>query len=392
MTFSSYEELTAYISSLNIVNNIDLAVYGDMEWCHNIGHALFDGLYPMYTALVKFGYKDTPFTTLTNINLDDVGHNMAADIVTRFSGHAPLQYAKLDRSIVYHFGTVIAGTNNTGNRVITKEYTLYGEAEFGALTAFKERMYRVYDLPVDAPCGKSPNAIIVHNKRYSSTELGVLKQLCMHSETLRYIDWQEYPSFYEQLKIISTTDIHITGPGTGMMYMPFLKRGAVNINVGYIERTQTNGARPNLFISNTTIPDFILPAFLEQSVCAGARYVNTIYYDRYTYNSIEYEPLSDILNRANQLIGNAVGNNLHVDALIFKEYCKRATHPQEICDHLTNIALMIELFVHEHPDAVLQSFVDIDLLRTIKHEFNYGTKYDIVPLLMKTNMPMCYRK
>jgi hypothetical protein len=381
--FSSKDQLEKYMSTLTPITHIDLALYGDMTWCHNIGHGLFDGLYPMYTALVKFGYKDAPFTVLTDINPNDGGQKMAAEITTKFSENTFLNYHTLDKSTTYHFKKLISGSNNTGNRVITKEYRLYGEVEFGALTAFKQRMYRTYALAVDQPVNAKLQGIIIHNKRYSPDEIRALKQLCASCKAcdLKYIDWQDYPTFRDQLVEISNTDIHITGPGTGMMYMPFLKRGAVNINLGYMERTQTNCARPNLKIATTSISDFILPAYLEQSVCAGANYINTIYYDRFVNNSIEYDPLNTCMTVAIDLVGQIKGNNLHTDALIFIEYCKRTLHPDQICKHLTDIALMIELFVHEHPHAVLKPFVDINLLRSIKKEFNYGNTYDILPKL-----------
>jgi hypothetical protein len=49
-----------------------------------------------------------------------------------------------------------------------------------------------------------------------------------------------------------------------------------------------------------------------------------------------------------------------------------------VCTHLTDIAFMIEMFVHEHPAAIKQPFVDLELLRKIKEENGYGEKYDIM--------------
>jgi hypothetical protein len=381
--FPSKMDIDAFVSNLKGVVTIDLALYGDMVWCHNIGHALFDGLYPMYAAMVKFGYKDEPCTVFTDLNVDDKGQALAKEVTETFSGNKLYNYHTLDRSIVYHCKKLISGTGGTGNRVITKEYTLYGETQYNAVTYFKERMYKMYDLTVDKPMRSRLQAIIVKNKRYSASEVAAMNAVIRDASDIdiRWVDWQTYPSFREQLRVIQDTDIHITGPGTGMMYMPFLKKGAVNVNLGYMERTQTNGARPNLKIANTTIADFVLPAYLEQSVCAGARYVNTVYYDRYVFNDIEQAPLRATIEKAIQLVGTQAENNIHIDGLIFKEYCKRSKYPNEICNHLTGIAFMIELFVHEHPDAVLKPFVELELLRGIKQGFHYGSKYDILPKL-----------
>jgi hypothetical protein len=377
---SSADEIRTIIAQRTRTETIELAAYGDIIWAHNIGHALFDGLYPLYTALVKFGYKDSPFTVFTNITVEE----RTKDIVNNFSGNPVYNYNNVDKTRVYHIKKLISGTGETGNRVITQQYTLYGEKEYNALTYFKERMYKTYNLTVDKPLGKPLKAIIVDNKRYSPKEKNAMKELIeKHTDTevdIKYIFWQSYKTFAEQLKEIGDTDIHITGPGTGMMYMPFLKKGAVNINLGYIERTETNYDRPNLRIAGTKT-DYILPAYLEQSVCAGANYVRTIYYDRYNVNDIETHQLTLLIHTAKTIVGTCVENNLNTDALIFKEYCKRSKNAIETCRYLTGIAYMIELFIHEHPEAVKPSFVDIELLRQIKREFNYGTKYDILPKL-----------
>ena len=65
-------------------------------------------------------------------------------------------------------------------------------------------------------------------------------------------------------------------------------------------------------------------------------------------------------------------NNLNKDAEIFKEYCRLCGHADKICNHLTNIAFFIEMFVAEHPKAVEPSFVNIKLLKELKEKYNYN--------------------
>jgi hypothetical protein len=48
-----------------------------------------------------------------------------------------------------------------------------------------------------------------------------------------------------------------------------------------------------------------------------------------------------------------------------------------VCDHLTGIAFFIELFVHEHPDAIPNNIVDVELLRMIKNEMGFDRRYEI---------------
>ena len=71
--------------------------------------------------------------------------------------------------------------------------------------------------------------IIIDNKRYSEQEKNNIHKTIHELNKnidIKYIYWnKDFDSFEKQLCEIGKTDIHITGPGTGMMYMPFLKRG-----------------------------------------------------------------------------------------------------------------------------------------------------------------------
>lgn len=379
INFSSLEEVTNYLSLFNNRQEIDLSALGDNIWYGNIGHALFDGLYPIYLALVKFGYFDEDFTYLCS-NWENK-ECLATEVMTTFSGRDLLEYNKLDKQKLIHFKTLVAGTGAAGNRIINPDYKLYGQNEYGALSLFKKRMLNRYSISTDLPVNKNPKAIIIHNKRYSEQEILTIKKFISHHKNaieIKYVDWHlDYSCFRDQLKEIEDTDIHITGPGTGMLYMPFLKRGAVNINLGYIEKTQTNYYRPNIKIEGTDKEDFFIPGWMEQSVCAAADYVNTLYYNRYLNTEIGFEPINEIFFRSLKILGTCIRQNHNIDALVFKEYCKACKNPKEVCDYLTGIAFFIELFVNEHPKAVPKNLVDIELLRSIKQAMSFNRTYEI---------------
>jgi hypothetical protein len=380
--FSSELEIND-LATNNINETIDLAILTDNFWYGNIGHALFDGLYPGYLAAVKFGYTNEPFTYITD-NWSNT-HVKAHEAILHFSGADKiLSYPKLSNGL--YIKTLITGTGRTGNRVINENYTLYGEKEYKALSLFKNRMAINCGTVPDKAVNSKIKAIIINNKRYSSKELknifesiDVINRLYENQVELRFLDWYQIKSFSDQIKYLQDIDLHITGPGTGMMYMPFLKKGAVNINLGYMERTQTNTARPNIKIANASKEDYIFPGWMEQSVCAAADYVSTLYYDRYTYNDIEVEPLTRLISKGIYLLKEniVVKDNHNIDAKIFIEYCKRTPYARQICDHLTNLAFFIELFVNEHPSAMQHPNIDIKLLRSIKTEFSLDEKYAI---------------
>lgn len=376
--FENEQEIKDFIDSFKEKEKIKLAALGDNLWYGNIAHSLWDGLYPLYVALVKFGYIEDDFTVLFGDFKNK--KTLAYESTVSFTGNDVLDYFNLDKNKLIHFETLVAGTGVVGNRVVNENYTLYGEKEYFALSHFKKRLISRYNLEINKPINNPLKAIIIKNKRYSDYETEVLNKIVSHFSDLidiKYIDWyHEYSSFEDQMNEIVDIDIHITGPGSGMLYMPFLKNGAVNVNLGYMEHPQTNSSRPNIKIPNID-KDISFPGWLEQSVCAAANYVNTIYYDRFTYNNIEFEPLVNLINKAISLVGVQENNNWNIDALVFKEYCSRVDNAKELCDYLTNIAFFIELFVNEHPKTMEGPKVDIELLREIKREFNYNRNYEM---------------
>lgn len=370
------DDIVSFLSDKEL-EEIKTATYSDMMWISNIGHALFDCLYPIYLALVKFGYEEESFDIVVNKwdNWKEKSTNM---MLTFCKG----KIIELQNKGNYHFNKLIAGTGRTGNRVIREDYILYGK-KYNGISKFANRMMSAYNINM-TNIKTTPYIIVVDNKRYSNYERDVISNVVttLQSEgiNIQYIHWQKYPSFKDQMIEVEKTNIYVSAPGNAIMYVPFLKKGSVIINLGWMEHTQTNTIRPNLIISNATKSDYILPGFMEQSVCSCVPDVSTIYYDRYKYNNIEEQPLIDIIRRACVLINEEIilDNNHNIDAQIFIEYCKRVSNGRQIADHLTGIAFFIELFVNEHPSAVDRSFVDKELLRKIKDEFNYDRKYEIV--------------
>jgi hypothetical protein len=382
MKFDSEKELNAYVQNLSNIKSIDLSVLADNLWYGNVGHGLFDCLYPIYLSLLKFGYVDEPFTYLST----DWSwrQNMMYDTIKKFTKQDLLEYPKLDED--YHFKTLIAGTEPAGNRVQNKEVFIYGK-EWDGLQQFKRRIFEVHNIAIDKPINEVPKVIIINNKRFDRNDLEVIDTVVKRMSSvcdIKFVDWYHHyrrsgdPKFVDQMRDFQEVDIQVTAPGTGMMYVPLLKKGAVNVNLGFIEHTQTNGVRGNLKILESKHADHLIPAYMEQPICAGTYYVTSLYYDRYKHNNLEVEPLIDIINEAIQIVksGKITEGNVAKDAEVFREYCKRAQDGDELCEFLTEASLHVEFFVNEHPYAMPPS-TDIQLLRLIKNELNYDRNYEI---------------
>jgi hypothetical protein len=384
MKFGTEEQLIDYIESLSNIKAIDLSVLSDNLWYGNIGHGLFDVLYPIYLSMLKFGYNEEPFTFLSSEW--SWRENMMYDTIKTFTKQELLEYPNLDRDNVYHFKTLIAGTDLAGNRVQNKEVFMYGK-QWDGLQQFKKRIFGVHNISIDKPINDIPNIIIINNKRFKEQDILVIEDVVKIMSSvcnIKFIDWyHDYrkhgnPKFIDQMKDFQDVDIQVTAPGTGMMYVPLMKKGAVNINVGFIEHTQTNGVRGNLKILESKHEDHLVPAYMEQPICAGTYYVTTLYYDRYKYNNLETQALIDIINQAIQIVksGRIIEGNVGKDGEVFREYCKRAQDGDALCKFLTEQSLHVEFFVNEHPYAMLPT-TDLDLLRLIKNEFNYDRNYEI---------------
>jgi hypothetical protein len=384
MKFDSFKSLSQYVEKLSNVKSISLSVLSDNLWYGNVGHGLFDVLYPIYLSMLKFGYNEEPFTFLSTEW--SWRENMMYDTIKAFTKQELLEYPNMDKDIVYHFETLIAGTDLAGNRVQNKEVFMYGK-QWDGLQQFKRRIFDVHNLTIDKPINDIPNVVIINNKRFNDKDLLVINDVIKVMSSvcnIKFIDWyhdyrsHENPKFVDQMRDFENVDIQVTAPGTGMMYVPLMKRGAVNVNIGFIEHTQTNGVRTNLKILESKQEDHLIPAYMEQPICAGTYYVTSLYYDRYKYNTLEVDPLIDIIGKAIQIIKNKqiVEGNVPPDGEVFREYCRRANDGDEVCLFLTLASLHVELFVNEHPYAMPPS-TDINLLRQIKNEFGYDRRYEI---------------
>jgi len=377
--FDAEEQIQEYLNTFKNKQTIELSVLGDNLWYGNMGHALWDGFYPLYLSLLKFGYKNESFTYLTSD-----WHNkqiMMYDVITTFSGNNLMEYQQLNKSILIHFKTLVAGTGAAGTSIINQDCEMYGK-KYNAPQLYKERMYNFYGLQFDKPINDKLKVIIVHNKRYSDDETKVLYQIVEYYKNLydiKFINWaQGYNQIFgNQLKELEDVDIHISGPGNGICYMPFLKKGAVNINLGYMERPQTNTIRPNIKIENYHNKEWCFPSYLEETMHSAIDYVNTLYYNRYKYNNIEFEPLKNLIESAVNIIINKITTDNHfIDAKIYTEYCKRSGKGKETSNYMSGKAFCIDLLINEHPFATVPDFIDIDLLRQIKDEFNFDRRYE----------------
>lgn len=354
----------------NPVREIDLATYSNFWWTGNIGHALFDGLYPIWCAFVSAGYQNQDFTAITGIF--DGDNPKSREAITKFTGRDILELDSLAEGEVIKINTLVVGTPNNGNRVMSADRKLWGEEQMGAMARFRERFWTRLGITLQG--NSETKCAIVDNKRYSDKDRQEL-QLHRDDMNIEYINWATFQTFEEQIKYLATVDILVSGPGNAIMYTPLMKPGSTCINLGWIEKTQSNAARPNIFIDETEFEEHEFPAFMEQALLNTQQDLNILYYNRWDYPNIIGSVVDYYLSRGKVFQRNSL--NLAKDSQIYKKYCESVENSAEVVKMMTDLALFPEFLVNEHPACLRSGIIDLDLLRKIRQEYSYDERWVI---------------
>ncbi|CAF1221638.1 unnamed protein product [Adineta ricciae] len=377
-------------------------------WHHNIGHALFDGLYPAYVAMIRFTPRHLyPFRILAGI--DTCNDCWSEDVYSRFGGLGIIKHSvlnKLSSGRWYVFDEIVMGSGTMCQRCTRPDLQLAGGVELDASRLFRDRMYQQHGfLPLTCRYKSSLEhrksndilrAYVVDNKRFTlddrkeindaieeinSYTYSYIHKMINNSNKLQwplinvtYIHYQWIKAnndssistdttamdsrsptyeindnnFIAQLKLLRQMDIHITGPGTGQMYQTFLSDGSVSINIGGIRPWAAEGT-PKAYTS-----------FLEQHMTSGTPYIKGLYYPiNERQKGIRKDEVVKLIRQAGKIILQGFSlpvnprENLAPDGQLFVEMCGKDT---KFCDSVTIrtanqlyvcIDLWIEDLVHE---------------------------------------------
>jgi hypothetical protein len=211
-----------------------------MFWLFNIGHTLWDHIYPSWYGLFcYFNDKNVDFQYLT---IDDIDYNQkkTLDIINTFSGNKPIDLQYFSKKFINKpilIPWVIAGCNDIGIACVHKNLLVkrqFINHTIDPIETFVNRIYQRYDIQRNN-INNIPNKNIIYivNKReYNGIDI-VFKKLQnkFTSFSFKIIDFTKY-SFKEQLKIVNNTVIYITGVGTSQFSSQFLPSGSVVIYTG----------------------------------------------------------------------------------------------------------------------------------------------------------------
>jgi hypothetical protein len=367
--FSTIEELKSFIYINNCYTIDGITNCLTHYWDHNISHGLYDALYPIFLTLLRFYSEKDKF-------------NIFIDVIKipgwKFPGHASREYnldifktfskGKIllkEQNKNYKFDTLIAGSGYAGISGVNMLGIMPGK-DISALDKFRDRMFEVYDIkPV---INNKLNITIIDSDRYSHSEKETLKKLNQNINTspMQYsqiISWYNIKSFKEQLKIINSTDIHISGAGSSMLNFPFLNKGKIHINLGV---NQINPVRR--FGKDACT----MPGLLEINICLLPNTIFVDFYNIYKYGSILYEPLVEIVQKNINNFNKEQTTNIPNYVLKWRKLCS---------DNPEKMQQLIQRMTYpksNYPDLVPIRFMDV----VVAGFSPYGNKTEINELLL----------
>ncbi|CAF1191207.1 unnamed protein product [Adineta ricciae] len=436
--FDTYADLELFVRHVIFPKRFPyVTVYFSQPWHFNIGHALFDGLYPAYVAMIRFSPRHLhPFRILAGI--DDCNDCWSEDVYSRFAGLGIIKQNvlnKLSRNRWYVFEEMIMGSGTMCQRCNQPNLQLAGGVELDASRLFRDRMYQQHGfIPLTRRYQSSAEhrtshdvlqAYVIDNKRFTPNDREAIndaikeihnytyshmnqarKQLNVDLEwpliNVTYIYYQFIKAqnmsallvnatlidsrsptyeildnnFMAQLKLLRQMDIHITGPGTGQMYQTFLSDGSVSINIG--------GIRPH-GVHDTSKA---YTSFLEQHMTSGAPYLKGLYYPiNERQKGIRKEQIVELIRQAGRLILQGFRipvnprENLAPDGQLFIEMCEL---DRQFCELVTTrspdheyrcLDLWVEDFVHEDQQWKQGGYIDSG--RSISCPFNRTLLYEL---------------
>ncbi len=368
--FLTINELTEYVNKYDIKNIDNITCCLTHYWDHNISHALFDALYPIYLALLQFYSEEKKFNIFVDI-IKIVGwvfpghasREYSVDIFKKFSkGNIIIN----KKNINYKFSVLIGGSGNAGISSVNVNGIMPGK-EINALDKMRDRMYEVYN--ISRKKENKINFTIIKSSRYINSENEAIIRLndyinSFQDRSSKIINWYDIKSFKEQLEIMSSTDIHISGAGSSMLNFPFLREGKIHINLG------VNEINPSHRFGKDAC---IMPGLLEVNICLLPNTIFVDFYNIYKHESIKLEQMIELVDKNVKLLNtekktivpNFVNKwkKLCIDnPEIMKSLIERMTYPKENFPDLIPIRWMDVVVAQYNPYGNTKIIKDLLLL------------------------------
>jgi len=346
LVFDSEIELAKFVDEQPLTRHVrGVSLLIGSTFAFNFGHCIWDGFYPAFAALVKFGLHDTPFTAVHR-------GGYVEDLMERFAGKLLTNRERQSYAFA-RFDVLVAGASNTGNVAHLPSIAVGGSSPPMYSTAlFRDRMLRAYNVTPrlsanfgrgglamfsPLPRGEIVQIIVVDNKRYGPEgrqtlrgAMGIWNEEAHGSGIASYVKWggMDLPA---QMRILAKVHVYVSSPGTGLLNAPFMSDGSILVALGAPKGSW--GLR------------WRIPSFMEQNIAgAGTPYIKTIYMhpqdmmrpSNCTDAFLTQSVVLGLLRQAQELVVKGVHlpvpviDNVSPDARVFLEFCA-TSHGEPLC-------------------------------------------------------------
>ena len=348
--FSNINELNDYINNYNFNNIDEVTCCLTHYWDHNIAHALFDSLYPIYLALLQFYSEEKKFNIFTDI-ITIPGWKFPGHASREYSIHILNKFSKGDiiiknKNMNYKFSVLIGGSEKAGISGVNVNGIMPGK-EISALDKMRDRMFEVYNILQKKE--NKINFVIIKSARYIKSEIESINRLndyinSFSDRSCKIISWYDIKTFKEQLEIMSSTDIHISGAGSSMLNFPFLREGKTHINLG------VDKINPSYRFNNKAC---IMPGLLEVNICLLPNTIFVDFYNIYKHGSIKYDQMTEIVEKNIKILNTEKHTIVPRYVIAWKKLC---------IDEPTKMKNLIERMTQpntNYPDLIPIRFMDL---------------------------------
>jgi hypothetical protein len=376
--FDDEKELNNFIDN-DLVIIKEITNYFAHYYEHNIGHGLYDALYPSFLTLLDFFNENDNYINLINLLKPDgwicplkCSRDWILDIMSKFSKNNNLFKNNLEKNKVYKFEILIAGSGYAGFSSVNKEYLVPGKENF-SLEKFRDRFYNVYDIKKNI--NTNIKISIIDSERYSTDEKNILLKInnILNEKGFEsnYIYWKNYENFRDQLEIINNTNIHISSSGTSMMYFPFLNSGNIHINLG------TNNYSDCYNIQNKEERCLLMD--IPISLLSNDIYID--YYNIFNHKKILLDEVNNIIEKniyyfKNELI-NSNNKNININipnfVKIWREFCNNEEY-NDFRDIENIDEIITKMNNDKKPDLVGIRWIEM----IIQNYSPYNKNYEII--------------
>jgi len=272
--FSTRDLLREHIERLAPIRQPGVTLFFEAMFHFNWAHALFDGLYPAFVALAKFGFhrdKFVPFVSGTESSSSEAevecrdaasqNTHMACAMEEAFrlfasQGDAVGKMLKTKEVMAggrwVVFDQLIIGSGHMGqaHSVLSLPATSqfpYLAPDEQLLPLFVSRLYRAHGLTPPRRRKRSDRGrsfrgrlktVITHNKRFTSQFVAMLHATVDHCNSrssdlsVDFVDWSLVQPFRRQLELLREVDILVSSTGTALFFSLLLPDGSVTVNLG----------------------------------------------------------------------------------------------------------------------------------------------------------------